>query len=315
VLYELDEDAVRGAERAVLIWSGPRGRAGFTVAAHAERLGLAGKPGCGAFYLPETPNGRGVADAWACACDDEDESSGEIGLLIVSGDEAAENPNVRRLAEQAESVLVVSMFHGLAAGWADLVLPGTSYLERDGTAVNLEGRLQRVRRSAIPQAPDELEWISKLAARFGVELAPFASSVFAEVSERCFGGLSFGEIGERAPLRSYEGAPVHVEAPPVPEPEAPSSGLRLVCYKPLFSGPAVERVPELQFQRPRPEIELSTADAKARRLSTGDVATVTSNGASVELRVRISKSLRAGVARAPAEHAAGLLGTVEVSAS
>ena len=39
------------------------------------------------------------------------------------------------------------MFQSLAAGWADLVLPGTSYLERDGTYVNLEGRLQRLRRA------------------------------------------------------------------------------------------------------------------------------------------------------------------------
>jgi NADH-quinone oxidoreductase subunit G len=313
VLYELDEKAVRGAERAVLIWSGPGGRGGFTVAGHAERLGLSGKPGCGAFYLPATPNGRGIADAWAAASDEEPREQDSIGLLIVSGDEAAENPNVRRLAERADAVLVVSMFHGLAAGWADLVLPGTSYLERDGTYVNLEGRLQRLRRAASPPGPDELAWISQLAARFGVELAPYASLVFAEVSERCYGGLSFGEVGERAPLRGYAEAPAHVEAPPMPEPEAPSKGLRLVCYKPLFSGPAVERVPELQFQRPQAEIELSEPDAKSRKLSTGDVASVTSNGTSVTLRVRVSKSLRAGVARVATEHAGGLLGTVEVS--
>jgi predicted molibdopterin-dependent oxidoreductase YjgC len=31
------------------------------------------------------------------------------------------------------------MFEGSFAGLCDLVLPGTSYLERDGTTVNLEG--------------------------------------------------------------------------------------------------------------------------------------------------------------------------------
>src|SRR5207248_442938 len=116
---------------------------------------------------------------------------------IVAGDEAANDPNVRALAEKAESVIAVSMFHGLAVGWADLVLPGTSYLERDGTYVNLEGRLQRLRRSAVPPAPDELAWLSQLASRFGVELAPHAPSVFAELSERIYGGLAFGEVGER----------------------------------------------------------------------------------------------------------------------
>jgi predicted molibdopterin-dependent oxidoreductase YjgC len=314
VLYELDRKVVRGAERVVLIWSGPGGRGGARVAELAEQLGLAGKEGCGAFYLPSTPNGRGIADAWAAASDEEAPEPDSIGLLLVSGDEAAENPNVRALAEHAESVLVISMFHGLAAGWADLVLPGTSYLERDGTYVNLEGRLQRLRRAVSPPGPDDLEWLSQLAARFGVALAPYASAVFAEVSERCYGGLPFGEVGERAPLRSYVEADEHVERAPVPEPadEAGGEGLRLVCYKPLFSGPAVERVPELQFQRPSPEVELSPSDAKTLGVRNGEQVILSHNGTSVELRARFARNIRAGVARVAEEHAAGLSGRVVV---
>jgi len=314
VLHELDEQAVRGADRAVLIWSGPGGRAGARVAEHAERLGLAGKEGCGAFYLPETPNGRGIADAWAAASDEEPGEGESIGLLIVSGDEAANDPNVRRLAERAESVIAISMFHGLAVGWADLVLPGTSYLERDGTYVNLEGRLQRLRRAAIPPAPDELAWISQLASRFGIELSPHTPAVFAELSERCYGGLSFGEVGEQAPLRRYTDAPEHVEALPLPEPEQAGDGLKLVCYKPLFSGPAVERVEELQFQRPPAVVSISPADAGERGIANGDLVTVSHNRTSVRLRAQIAKDLRPGVARIAREHAGDLRGTVEVSA-
>src|SRR5207237_7356353 len=138
------------------------------------------------------------------------------------------------------------MFGGLAAGWADLVLPGTSYLERDGTFVNLEGRLQRLRRTVTPPGPDELEWISELAARFGVDVAPYAASVFGAVSEKVYGGLAFGEVGERAPLRGYPEAGT-VEPAPLPEREVqPGQGeVRLVAYKPLFSGAAVARVMEL----------------------------------------------------------------------
>src|SRR5256886_15975958 len=158
-------------------------------------------PGSGPYRLPRTANGRGPADAWAAASDGEGEDPEPISLLVVSGDEAAADPNVRALAERSEKVLAISMFRSLVVGWADLVLPGTSYLERDGTYVNLEGRLQRLRRTAAPPCPDELEWISRLAARFGVELSPHAAAVFAEVSQRCYGGLAFGEVGERAPLR------------------------------------------------------------------------------------------------------------------
>jgi NADH-quinone oxidoreductase subunit G len=314
ILDEADEEAIGGAERVVLVWSGPGGRGGETVAQLAEKLGLAGREGCGAFYLPETPNGRGVADAWAACCDEEGEEAESIGLLVVSGDEAAADENVRALAEQADAVLVLSMFHGLATGWADLILPGTGYLERDGTFVNLEGRLQRLRRTVTPPCPDELEWLAELAARFGVDLAPYAASVFAEVSERVYGGLAFGEVGERAPLRGYPEAPEHVTrtALPEPQPKPRANEIRLVAYKPLFSGAAVERVVELQFQRPQPELELSPADAQRKKIETGDLVTVGSNGSAITLPARVNRRLRTGIARVALEHANGLGGAVEI---
>ena len=311
------EGAVRDAERAVLIWSGRGGGGGARLAELGRRLGLDAKPGCAAFHLPATPNGRGVADAWAVSADGEEENPEPIGLLIVSGDEAAADPAVRALAEQAESVLAITMFHGLAVGWADLVLPGTSYLERDGSFVNLEGRVQRLRRSVIPPVPDELAWIAKLAERFDVELSPHAAIVFEEVSERCFGGIPFGAVGERAPLpeRTAYVAPEPAPTAPIPaaEPTEHFLGtLRLQRYKPLFSGPAVERVPELQFQRPDAEIELAYDDAQRREIASGDEVSVRSNGTSLALRARVSRALAAGTARIADEHAGELHRDVEV---
>src|SRR5581483_7498770 len=153
-------DRVRGSERAILIWSGAGGQGGAVLAQLAHELGA-----WGAFYLPATPNGRAVVEAWRAAGDGEPARLDEIGLLLVSGEEAAADPAVRRLGERAQSVVAISMFADPLRGWADLVLPGTSYLERDGTSVNLEGRRQRVRRAVIPPAPDELAWIAKLGER------------------------------------------------------------------------------------------------------------------------------------------------------
>jgi NADH-quinone oxidoreductase subunit G len=304
---------LRESERAILIWSSEEGAGGAHLAALARELGFAGKPGSGAFHLPRTPNGRGVADAWAAAADDEGGTPEEIGLLVVSGDEAAADPNVRALAERAEHVVVTSMFQGLAVGWADLVLPGTSYLERDGTYVNLEGRLQRLRRTAIPPAPDELAWISKLAERFEVEIPPFASALFAELSKRIYDGLPFGEVGERAALRTRSEAPPAAlpAKPPAPE----GDGLRLVRYKALFSGPAVERVSELQFQRPAPEVELSPDDARELGILNGEPVIVSHVGVRKPLRARVNPELRPGVARVANEHAEDMGGLVEVRAA
>jgi NADH-quinone oxidoreductase subunit G len=309
ILYSVDEERLRGAERGVLIWSG--GDDGG-----AEVAGLAKSLGCVAFHLPRTANGRGVADAWAAAGDSDAENPEPISLLIISGDEAAADPNVRAMAELAESVLAIAMFRRLVTPLADLVLPGTSYLERDGTYVNLEGRLQRLRRAAIPPAPDELAVLARLAPRFGVNLSPYPSQVFEEVSEIVYGGRPYGEVGEEAEL------PEPVPTGPVrgtvtetrPGGTTEGEGLRVVTYRPLFAGPAVERVPELQFQRPDAEVELSRRDAERLGVANGQDVTVRSNGTSRTLRARLADDLSEGAVRIAEDYAEGLEPRVEISA-
>jgi NADH dehydrogenase/NADH:ubiquinone oxidoreductase subunit G len=264
-----------------------------------------------AFYLPRTANGRGVADAWSCSADGEPVDV-EPELVVISGDDAALDPNVRALAARANAVIGIGMFEGSFRDIADLVLPGTSYLERDGTTVNLEGRLQRQRRAVIAPCPDELAWIAKLAERFGVELSPHASIVFEGISDTCYGGISFGEIGEHAPLPTRVTRAHTVESPPT-VPVTSGKGLRLLTFKPLFSGPAVERTPELDFQRRDGEVELSPDDARKRRIGTGDEVTVSSNGASLKLRARIASDLPPGTVRIPRDDAGDLHKLVEVS--
>jgi NADH-quinone oxidoreductase subunit G len=308
ILYDLDEARVRSAERPVLIWSGEGGGG-------ADVARLATSFGCPGYFLPRTANGRGAADAWAAASDGEAQDPDPIGLLIISGDEAAADPYVRAMAERAEAVLAIAMFRRPLVGIADLILPGTSYLERDGTYVNLEGRLQRLRRASIPPAPDELAVLSRIAAGVGVELSPYPSLVFDEVSAIAYGGRPYGEVGEEAALPQ----PVPADQVPVPGtgtgPGEPveARGLRLVTYKPLFSGPAVERVSELEFQWPEPDVELAPDDARRLGVLNGQEVTVRSNGTSVQLRARLAEDLSPGAARISEDFAAGLEGRVEVA--
>jgi anaerobic selenocysteine-containing dehydrogenase len=166
----------------------------------------------------------------------------------------------------------------------------------------------------VAPVADELAWLSKLAARFGVEVSPYAPKVFEELSQRAYSGLEFGEVGERAPLRGRTEPPELPTDLPVTKTRGRGDRhfLRLVRYRPLFSGPAVERVPELQFQRPGREIELARDDAQRRGIRPGDEVSVRSNGTSLTLRARVSSALAAGVARVPEEHAGHLHDTVEV---
>jgi len=312
---------LRRAARAVLIWSGPGGGGGARIAELAHELGFEGKPGRGAFHLPATPNGLGVAEAWSAAADADEVEPDHIRLLVVSGEDAASSPGVRSLAERADAVIVVTMFHELATGWSDLILPATAALERDGTTMNLEGRVQRLRRAVLPPCPDELAWISKLAARFSVEVSPHVAVVFAELADRLFRDLALDDVGLHAllPARQAYETPAAAATPAL----APLSthtdehfvgALRLHRYHPLFAGPAVERVPQLEFQRPEREVELSAADADRRGIASGDAVLVRSNGTSVELRARVNRKLVEGVARVAAEHATDLHTAVEVVA-
>ncbi|HEV8459348.1 MAG TPA: 2Fe-2S iron-sulfur cluster-binding protein [Gaiellaceae bacterium] len=263
------------------------------------------------YYLPRTPNGRGVTDAWSAA-GDADVSDEKPRLLLIVGDEAATDPSVRAMAADTEVVIGIGMFEESFRGVADLVIPGTSYLERDGTTVNLEGRLQRQRRAVMAPVPDTLAFIAKLAERFEVEVSPYPSVVFDEVSATCYGGVTFAEVGERAELPPR--AAQTREPGSRREPGSEGPGLRLVAYRPLFSGAAVERTPELQFQRPNGEVHLSRDDAKARNIRNGQTVTVSSNGTAVELRARIARDLQAGVVRIARDDAGDLHENVEISA-
>jgi predicted molibdopterin-dependent oxidoreductase YjgC len=193
------------------------------------------------------------------------------------------------------------MFGEDVRGWTNLVLPGTHALEREGTMVNLEGRAQRLRKASTPPGGrDDVAWIAELAGRYGVEVALAEGLPLAEAAERASLPPRTAVAGPDA------GDPVSALSPPV----APK--LRLNRYRALFSGPLVERVSQLQFQRPEPVIELAPEDASRRSIASGDVVTVLANGTSVELRARINKRLVAGAARAAEEHVRDLPDLVEV---
>ena len=119
------------------------------------------------------------------------------------------------------------------------------------------------------------------------------------------------------PARAPYEAPEPAQATGAPQAETASEDhfvgtLRLVRYRPLFSGYQVERVPELQFQRPDREVALSAPDADRRGISTGDTVALRSNGTSVELRARVDRRLVEGAVRIAEEHAGDLHLDVEV---
>ncbi|HEX2506574.1 MAG TPA: molybdopterin-dependent oxidoreductase, partial [Gaiellaceae bacterium] len=284
------------ARRVGLVWSQDAPDGGRALGALAGSL--SGE--VAAFVLPRSPNGRGVAQAWYEAGEGgrgHPPADGEIGALVVSGDEAAYDPRVLELASRARFVLTTAMFMGDHTLQAHLVVPGTGYLERDGTVVNLEGRSQRQRKSVEPPGGlGELEFYSRVGERLALAIPAWAGELPAERAV-------LDPPGERSP----------VTAPRRPARAAPArGGIRLVRYRPLFTGPAVERVDALAFQRPAAELELAWADGDRLGIAQGDRVVVETNGTSRELRARLNRRLKQGVARIAVEHADGLADTIEV---
>jgi NADH-quinone oxidoreductase subunit G len=296
---ELRETAkrVQAAKRIAVVWSEDDPTGGRHVGALASDLRERNDAVADVYVLPSTPNGHGVAEAWYALGEERlDPPEGEVGALIISGDEAGYDPRVADLAARARFVLTTAMFQSDLTAWSHVVVPGASYLEREGTMVNLEGRPQRLRRAVVPSGLDELEWLSRLAERFGIAVDPWATPSPAEQADLPPGD----EFAWTQPDADV----------PTGKPAGP--GLELVRYRSLFSGAAVERVPQLQFQRPAPEVELAHEDAATRNIEPGATVRVSSNGTSVKLRATLSRKLRAGVVRIADEHAEGLTDRVQV---
>ena len=207
---------------------GPGRRTAARTSPRSRTSSARGKPGSGAFYLPRTPNGRGVADAWAAAGEGEPERPSRSALLIVSGDEAAADPRVRALAERAETrARDRRCSERPCAAGPTSSCPGRATSSATARYVNLEGRLQRLRRAVIPPAPDELAWIAKLAERFGVEVVAVRAAVVAELDGAC-PAAALRRVGER---RRCARAPPAAELRRSARPAQAARASRLVRYR------------------------------------------------------------------------------------
>ncbi|MBI3886027.1 MAG: formate dehydrogenase subunit alpha [Opitutae bacterium] len=90
-------------------------------------------------------------------------AAGKLKILWSIGyDIVMTNPNMhatRRAMEQLDLVIVQDLFlNETAKEFGDVFLPAASSFEKDGTFMNGERRLQRVRRAALPQGEARSDW-------------------------------------------------------------------------------------------------------------------------------------------------------------
>jgi formate dehydrogenase major subunit len=144
------------------------------------------------------------------------------GLWIVGYDVAQSDPNLRKVRDalsRLEFLVVQDLFLTETTKFAHLVLPGASFLEKDGTFTNLERRIQRIRKAVEP--PDGVlpDWqvVSEVSTRMGYPMRyAHPSEIMDEIARLtpAWAGVSYeklerpGGLQWPVPAKDHPGTPL-----------------------------------------------------------------------------------------------------------
>jgi NADH-quinone oxidoreductase subunit G len=334
--HRADAERIAGELRpgkTVVVWGerigrGIQGATALARLAECASLLNAEADGAGLIGIPHGANGRGLREV-GCLPDagpgfadtaagagleaiKEGLRSGDLdALILVQADPIRELPDGRGWAaalRQARAVISISCFDNASTKASNIVFPGETHAEKEGTVTHPDGRLQRLRPS-VPH-PDLVRplWLvlTELAAALGdetgIDAAPEALEAiagevpfYAGVTEDEIGGL-----GVRWQERPAADAFPRLDRPTLPASavaaDRSGDGLRLGTYRDLWADEVTERNAALRFLTAKQKVELAPADGERLGVADGDEVVVRSNGTSVRARVDLRERIRPGTA-------------------
>ncbi len=126
-------------------------------------------------------------------------------LWIIGEDVVQTDPNTQKVIKALNStdlVIVQELFMTETAKYADVVLPGASFLEKSGTFTNGERRIQAVRKVVEPQGNSKVDGqiIIDVMNRMGYTQPDYdAKTMLEEISQIVpfFAGVKWDELGKR----------------------------------------------------------------------------------------------------------------------
>ncbi len=271
-------------------------------------------------------------------------AKGNIKAMYVMGEDiVVSEPNVSQVEaglNECEFVVCQEIFHNETTRFADVVLPGACFAEKDGVFTNSDRRIQRVRKAVDPpgQARPDWEILCDVARACGYPMPnyPSAKEVFDEYASLTpkIAGISYERLEKNVaglqwpcPTPDHPGTPtLHLDGPMIgkaefqavdyrPSAELPdqdyplilSTGRTLYHYNSATqtrrdAGPVAKQRGNF--------IEISKRDAKIYGLQHGDRVKVSSRRGEVEAEAWISPRVRFGCIWMPmhfAESRANLL--------
>jgi NADH-quinone oxidoreductase subunit G len=233
-------------------------------------------------------------------------------MLLVNADPVRTHPDSEgwRQALAGNFVVAISSFEDESTRLANVVIPGESFAEKEGTVTHPDGRLQRVRRNVpLPEGMiPGWRFLAAVAAELGAEMAPESpADVFDALSEEVpfYDSLTYEEIGGTG-LRWGDRDPGQSWTPPEPLggggtvvedfAEREADGLLLGTYRDLWAADVTKRNPALRFLMPKQKLELHAKDAESLELANDDEVSVAVNGHSVDATVAIRERMKQGAA-------------------
>jgi formate dehydrogenase major subunit len=130
---------------------------------------------------------------------------GDLKAIWIMGEDVVQtDPNTQKVIKALEStdlVIVQELFMTETAKYADVILPGASFLEKSGTFTNGERRIQAVHQVVEPQGNSKVDGqiVIDLMNRMGYEQADYdAKTMLEEISQIVpfFAGVKWDELGE-----------------------------------------------------------------------------------------------------------------------
>ncbi|HEX3942585.1 MAG TPA: formate dehydrogenase subunit alpha [Rhizomicrobium sp.] len=246
------------------------------------------------------------------------------GLYVQGEDIAQSDPNTQHITgglAAMECVVVHDLFLNETASFAHVFLPGSTFLEKDGTFTNAERRISRVRKAVAP-ANGFADWeiTMKLSTALGYPMTyNHPSEIMDEIARLTptFTGVSYARIEEMGSIqwpcndRAPEGTPImHIgtfvrgkgrfmltEFVPTEErvtrrfPLILTTGRILTQYN---VGAQTARTGN-NVWHPEDLLEIHPQDAEDRGIKEGDLVSLVSRAGETSLKASISERMQPGV--------------------
>jgi formate dehydrogenase major subunit len=246
------------------------------------------------------------------------------GMYIQGEDIAQSDPDthhVEKALENMECIVVQDLFLNETAKFAHVFLPGTSFLEKDGTFTNAERRLGRVRPVMAPKTgKHEWEIAMELANAMGYPMHyNNASEIMDEIARvtPTFKNLSFARLDNEGSMQwpvtdaAPNGTPImHIdhfvrgkgmfvvtEFVPTEERVTPKFPLILTTGRILsqYNVGAQTRRTENNVWHNEDVLEIHPVDADERGIKEGDLISIRSRKGDTTMHARISERMQPGV--------------------